>query len=154
MSSCTEPELNPLASLALVDSRCWAGAAVEACDGEGKFKEDAWTRENGGGGISRVLSGGKIWEKAGCNLSVVYGTMPSEALQAANDRRKFSSTDRAAGYKPGERVPFFACGLSSVRSPPDPPLPLPPLPPVCLVFSVALLVGVCGWACVACTPHS
>lgn len=44
----------------------------------GKFQEDAWVRPNGGGGISRVLTGGKIFEKAGVNLSVVYGTMPQE----------------------------------------------------------------------------
>lgn len=35
-------------------------------------------RPNGGGGISRVLTGGKVFEKAGVNLSVVYGTMPQE----------------------------------------------------------------------------
>lgn len=43
-----------------------------------QFQEDAWVRPNGGGGISRVLAGGKVFEKAGVNLSVVYGTMPQE----------------------------------------------------------------------------
>lgn len=43
-----------------------------------QFQEDAWVRPNGGGGISRVLTGGKVFEKAGVNLSVVYGTMPQE----------------------------------------------------------------------------
>eukprot|EP00960_Hanusia_phi_P053433 762070-Hanusia_phi.AAC.2 len=90
--------------------------SVENVDGGAKFQTDAWTREGGGGGISRVLANGKVWEKAGCNLSVVYGSMPAEALQAANDRLKFGATDRAKGYAPGERVPFFACGLSSVRA--------------------------------------
>lgn len=37
--------------------------AIEEIDGEAKFQEDCWTRENGGGGISRVLSGGKVFEK-------------------------------------------------------------------------------------------
>lgn len=97
--------------------------AVEEVDGEGKFHQDAWVREDGGGGISRVLAGGKVWEKAGCNLSVVYGTMPQEALAAANDRRKFSGKDRGEGYAPGERVPFFACGLSSVMHPKNPHAP-------------------------------
>jgi coproporphyrinogen III oxidase len=87
------------------------------------FSQDAWVREDGGGGISRVLAGGKVWEKAGCNLSVVYGTMPQEALAAANDRRKFSGKDRGEGYAPGERVPFFACGLSSVMHPKNPHAP-------------------------------
>ena len=97
--------------------------AIEEEDGEGKFKEDCWTREDGGGGISRVLSGGKVWEKAGCSLSVVYGSMPQEALAAANDRLKFGATNRGKGYKPGERVPFFACGLSSVMHPRNPHCP-------------------------------
>lgn len=43
-----------------------------------QFQEDAWVRPNGGGGISRVMAGGKVFEKAGVNLSVVYGTMPQE----------------------------------------------------------------------------
>ena len=91
-------------------------ASIEELDGEGKFRSDAWVRENGGGGISRVLSGGKVFEKAGVNLSVVYGSMPPEALQAATER----GVDRAKGMKPGERVPFFACGLSSVMHPKNP----------------------------------
>eukprot|EP00636_Phaeomonas_parva_P015647 CAMPEP_0118858836 /NCGR_PEP_ID=MMETSP1163-20130328/5336_1 /TAXON_ID=124430 /ORGANISM="Phaeomonas parva, Strain CCMP2877" /LENGTH=363 /DNA_ID=CAMNT_0006792337 /DNA_START=64 /DNA_END=1155 /DNA_ORIENTATION=- len=95
------------------DSIC---KAIEEVDGEAKFTEDAWVRESGGGGISRVLRKGKVFEKAGCNLSVVYGTMPQEALAAATER----GVDRAKGMKPGERVPFFACGLSSVMHPRNP----------------------------------
>lgn len=68
-------------------------SAIEELDGEGKFKEDAWIRESGGGGISRVLAGGKVFEKAGVNLSVVYGSMPQEALKAATER----GVDRAKG---------------------------------------------------------
>lgn len=98
------------------DSIC---KAIEELDGGATFKEDAWVRENGGGGISRVLSGGKAFEKAGCNLSVVYGTMPREALEAATER----GVDRAKGMAPGERVPFFACGLSSVMHPRNPHAP-------------------------------
>jgi len=72
--------------------------AVEECDGGAKFHSDAWIRADGGGGISMVLGDGKVWEKAGCNLSVVYGSMPQEALQAATER----GVDRAKGMKPGE----------------------------------------------------
>lgn len=82
--------------------------AIEDIDGEAKFREDAWVRANGGGGMSRVMANGKVFEKAGVNLSVVYGSMPQEALQAATER----GVDRAKGMAPGERVPFFACGLS------------------------------------------
>ena len=61
--------------------------AIEEIDGGGvEFQEDCWVRANGGGGMSRVLSGGKVFEKAGVNLSVVYGSMPQEALQAATER--------------------------------------------------------------------
>lgn len=91
--------------------------AIEEIDGSGKkFQEDAWVRENGGGGMSRVLSGGDVFEKAGVNLSVVYGSMPQEALAAATER----GVDRSKGMAPGERVPFFACGLSSVMHPKNP----------------------------------
>jgi coproporphyrinogen III oxidase len=92
--------------------------AVTELDG-GEFQEDAWTRSGGGGGISRVLTDGNVFEKAGCSLSVVYGSMPQEALQSATSR----GADRAKGYAPGERVPFFACGLSSVMHPRNPMAP-------------------------------
>lgn len=93
-------------------------AEVETVDG-GKFREDAWVRENGGGGISRVLQGGKVFEKAGVNVSVVYGTMPPEAVAAASAR----GVTRDVGYAPGEAVPFFAAGISSVMHPWNPMAP-------------------------------
>ena len=93
-------------------------AAIQELDGA-SFREDVWTREGGGGGISRVLSEGNVFEKAGCSLSVVYGSMPQEALASATTR----GADRAKGYAPGERVPFFACGLSSVMHPRNPMAP-------------------------------
>jgi len=85
--------------------------AIEIADGGGRFKEDAWTRPGGGGGISRVLQDGGVWEKAGVNISVVYGVMPPEAYRAA--------TASAAGEKSGP-VPFFAAGISSVLHPKNP----------------------------------
>ena len=63
-------------------------AAVEALEAEAAaadgskdvatFRSDAWTREEGGGGISRIIQDGKVFEKAGVNVSVVYGSMPPE----------------------------------------------------------------------------
>ncbi|CAL5412774.1 unnamed protein product [Camellia sinensis] len=91
------------------DSVC---LAIEAVDGGGKFKEDVWSRPGGGGGISRVLQDGDIWEKAGVNVSVVYGVMPPEAYRAA---KPANSSD----VKPGP-VPFFAAGISSVLHPKNP----------------------------------
>jgi len=81
--------------------------ALEAADGGAQFKEDVWSRPGGGGGISRVLQDGAVWEKAGVNVSVVYGVMPPDAYRAA----KGAPTDQ----KPGP-VPFFAAGISSVSS--------------------------------------
>eukprot|EP00250_Pteridium_aquilinum_P024956 c29895_g1_i1 orf=672-1865(-) len=87
-------------------------AAVEAVDGC-SFREDSWVRPGGGGGISRVLQDGNVWEKAGVNVSVVYGTMPPEAYRAA------TSTSGIPVNKAG-RVPFFASGISSVMHPKNP----------------------------------
>mmetsp|Transcript_7306 Transcript_7306/g.18780 ORF Transcript_7306/g.18780 Transcript_7306/m.18780 type:complete len:393 (-) Transcript_7306:866-2044(-) len=90
-------------------------AAITALDGT-DFHEDTWTREGGGGGISRVLSDGKVWEKAGVNVSVVYGSMPPEAYRAATGVDK-------SDIAPGDRVPFFAAGISSVMHPRNPHAP-------------------------------
>lgn len=46
---------------------------LESLDGEGHFIEDAWTRAEGGGGLSKVLENGKIFEKAGVSFSHVLG---------------------------------------------------------------------------------
>ncbi|MED6205353.1 hypothetical protein PIB30_016730 [Stylosanthes scabra] len=86
--------------------------ALEAADGGAKFKEDVWSRPGGGGGISRVLQDGAVWEKAGVNVSVVYGVMPPEAYRAA---KAAASPDQ----KPGP-IPFFAAGISSVLHPKNP----------------------------------
>jgi len=47
---------------------------VAALDGQGTFREDSWQREEGGGGRSRIMSGGKLFEKAGVNFSHVTGS--------------------------------------------------------------------------------
>lgn len=55
-------------------------AALAAEDGGAGFIEDAWTRTEGGGGRSRVLTNGAVIEKGGVNFSHVYGTqMPASA---------------------------------------------------------------------------
>src|SRR5262244_3699798 len=48
-------------------------AALEAEDGGARFREDVWQREGGGGGRTRVLEGGAVFEKAGVNFSEVHG---------------------------------------------------------------------------------
>lgn len=86
------------------DSVC---EAIEGVENGPKFKEDVWSRPGGGGGISRVLQDGNVFEKAGVNVSVVYGVMPPEAYRAAKG-------GSASDQKPGP-VPFFAAGVSSVN---------------------------------------
>lgn len=49
---------------------------LEELDGGATFRTDSWVRPDGGGGVSRVLAKGRVFEKAGVNLSVVYGNMP------------------------------------------------------------------------------
>jgi len=79
----------------LQDSIC---AGLEALDGKAKFIEDKWERPEGGGGKTRVIAGGDVFEKGGVNSSVVYGVLPVAMQQAFN----VSESD------------FFACGLSLV----------------------------------------
>ncbi|MDF0605565.1 oxygen-dependent coproporphyrinogen oxidase [Neisseriaceae bacterium TC5R-5] len=63
--------------MALQDSIC---NALQQEDGGAEFKEDEWLRPEGGGGRSRVLSGGHVFEQAGVNFSHVYGAaMPASA---------------------------------------------------------------------------
>jgi len=94
------------------DSIC---AAIEEVDGT-KFRQDAWTRDGFGGGITRVMQGGNVWEKAGVNVSVVYGKMPAEAYKTAIGK----DVDVAPDAGP---VPFFAAGISSVMHPWNPKAP-------------------------------
>lgn len=55
-------------------------AALEAADGTAKFAEDNWTRAEGGGGRSRVLANGPVFEKGGVGFSHVFGSkLPSSA---------------------------------------------------------------------------
>ena len=57
--------------LGLQDRIC---GALENEDGAQKFKEDAWERPEGGGGRTRVLADGAVFEQAGVNFSQVFGT--------------------------------------------------------------------------------
>ncbi|OCB75422.1 oxygen-dependent coproporphyrinogen oxidase [Flavobacterium crassostreae] len=82
-------------------------AGLEAVDGQAKFKEDLWERPEGGGGRTRVIENGKVFEKGGVNISAVHGKLP-EAMQKM--------------FGVGE-ADFFACGLSLVLHPKSPMVP-------------------------------
>jgi coproporphyrinogen III oxidase len=57
-------------------------AALEALDG-GAFRRDAWTRSEGGGGVSRLIEDGALFERGGVNFSHVMGaSLPPSATAA------------------------------------------------------------------------
>lgn len=99
-------------------------AAMERVDGVGKFREDTWSRKEGGGGRSRVLQDGKVFEKAGVGVSIVHGHLPPAAVRMMNSRGK--NLPMPAAPKPGQplpKVPFYACGVSLVIHPRNPKAP-------------------------------
>jgi coproporphyrinogen III oxidase len=76
------PDLNAVRAylLGLQDAIC---QALEKEDGGGRFQEDNWTRTESGGGRSRVLSEGAVFEKAGVGFSHVTGaSLPPSATAA------------------------------------------------------------------------
>ena len=92
--------------LQLQDSIC---AALEREDGSGHFQEDPWTRPEGGGGRSRVMSAGAVFEKAGVGFSHVTGTsLPASAT---------ATRPELAGKS------FQALGVSLVLHPLNPYVP-------------------------------
>ncbi|TXG37084.1 oxygen-dependent coproporphyrinogen oxidase [Seonamhaeicola maritimus] len=80
---------------------------LEEVDGKAKFQEDIWKRPEGGGGRTRVIQNGNVFEKGGVNISGVHGKLP-KSMQAY--------------FNVGD-VDFFACGLSLVLHPKSPMVP-------------------------------
>lgn len=76
-------------------------------DGKARFKEDIWQRSEGGGGRTRVIENGAVFEKGGVNISAVHGALP----------------DTMKNYFKVENGDFFACGLSLVLHPKNPFVP-------------------------------
>jgi len=81
--------------------------ALEGLDGKAAFVTDEWEREHGGGGKTRVISGGQVFEKGGVNTSVVWGKV----------------TDTMRSQLKIEGKSWFACGLSLVIHPLNPYIP-------------------------------
>jgi coproporphyrinogen III oxidase len=76
-------------------------------DGQERFSVDRWNREGGGGGVSRVLQEGVVFEKGGVNWSRVEGELPADF----------------AAQMPGEGRAFRATGVSLVIHPRSPMVP-------------------------------
>lgn len=82
--------------------------SLEVADGQGRFEEDLWHREGGGGGKTRIIQG-EIIEKGGVNFSAVHGQLPEKignALKLPLDSN------------------FFATGVSIVLHPHNPHVPI------------------------------
>ncbi|RMG08539.1 MAG: oxygen-dependent coproporphyrinogen oxidase [Cyanobacteria bacterium J055] len=83
--------------------------ALERLDGQARFQEDNWEREAGGGGRSRVIRDGGVFEQGGVNFSEVWGdTLPPAIL---------TQRPEAAGHG------FYATGTSMVLHPRNPYVP-------------------------------
>lgn len=81
---------------------------LEIADGKGKFEEELWERNGGGGGRTRIMQMGAIIEKGGVNFSAVYGKLPETIKKA------FNVTEDE----------FFATGVSIVIHPNHPLVPI------------------------------
>lgn len=82
-------------------------AALEAVDGKARFVHDDWEREGGGGGQTRVISNGHVFENGGVNFSAVHGQLPESMQQ----------------YLKVKHGDFFATGVSLVLHPFSPMVP-------------------------------
>lgn len=82
-------------------------AGLEKIDQKAKFKEDVWEKKEGGGGRTRVIENGNVFEKGGVNISAVHGALPKSM------QNYFNVKD----------CDFFACGISLVIHPTSPMLP-------------------------------
>ena len=81
--------------------------AVEKTDGKATFTEDKWERPGGGGGQTRVIQNGNVFEKGGVNMSTVEGVVTDAMKKQLNIAGEY----------------FFACGLSTVLHPYNPFVP-------------------------------
>src|SRR3984957_2609945 len=100
------PPLHDRAVTYFLDLQDRIVAALEQLDGQ-PFHEDRWQRDGGGGGRSRVLADGGVFEKAGVNFSDVHGELSEEFSKQV----------------PGEGRHFTACGISLVLHPRNPMVP-------------------------------
>lgn len=87
---------------------------IERVDGKASFQRERWNRTDvrgseGGGGETRIMADGAVFEKAGVNFSAVHGHMPADFAAKLGG--------------PKEETPFFATGVSLVIHPRSPMVP-------------------------------
>ena len=93
----------------LLDLQQRIATQLERADGQARFREDAWERPQGGGGRSRILTDGALFEQAGINFSQVSGS----ALPPAATAQRPELAGRA----------YQALGVSLVLHPHNPYVP-------------------------------
>lgn len=89
-------------------------SGLEAVDGVATFATDTWKRDDihggdGGGGTTRILAHGRVFEKAGVNVSEVHGHVSAEFAEKLGAEK--------------QELPFFATGVSLVIHPHSPMVP-------------------------------
>jgi len=82
--------------------------ALEEVDGKSNFSIEEWAHLEGGGGITRVIQQGNVFEKGGVNFSAVQGKIPAFMKSQVN----------------AEAAHFFATGISIVIHPESPMVPI------------------------------
>jgi coproporphyrinogen III oxidase len=101
----------------LQDSIC---SALETADGSTKFLEDNWTRDEGGGGRTRIIKDGEVIEKGGVLFSAVHGEAPAFLFK---EQQHSTIIDKNLGTA-GNLPQFFATGVSIVIHPKSPMVPI------------------------------
>lgn len=104
------PDISALARRATAYFEDLQGAicrSLEELEPSARFRSDPWTHREGGGGLTRVIEGGTVFEKGGVNTSAVSGLLPASIAEKLH-------------VSP---VPFFATGISLVLHPLNPMVP-------------------------------
>ncbi len=100
--------------LQLQNSIC---SSLEITDGKSKFKEENWTREEGGGGKTRIIEDGGVIEKGGVNYSAVFGDAPEFLFREKEHSQEGKEI-------PNSKTQFYATGVSIVLHPYNPFVPI------------------------------
>ena len=88
----------------LQDTIC---SSLEETDGKARFREDAWSHPIGGGGRTRIIESGHVFEKGGVNYSAVQTQLSDKLAEKMNTAKQ----------------ELFACGISLVLHSANPMVP-------------------------------
>ena len=107
-------------ALEAIERRHEAGSTDEAGEKEcHKFLVDRWQREDKqGGGITCIMEGGQVFERAGVNISVISGRLPPAAAAQMRARGRILT-----GHPDETGLPYWVAGISCVVHPRNPNVP-------------------------------